>query len=399
MSSSETNLPKKNIAGRIIFCFVSIIVAIILVIVLVSVVMTRSQTDVPVVMGYSMFSVKTEGGYVPKGDMVICEIKSGKNMGGGQNVVYKDGYDTLNYAIIKTGRIESTESTDGEGFFKVTLDDTARSTNDIIGEISFAVPKLGAIIDFVKTPLGLICCVAIPLFLLLIFEVFNLIKLSKAQKLEENEMESNLPSYMRISEGEGGGLEELPPESINIGTQKPIRKPVVIDEAVAAQELVSGLNNKIIFEQQDEELELVEPRGAFQNITYKKPEPVKEDAHADSIYSTREWRLPVEQGTVLNAAENVATEVIPQEEKREFSATIGADTKNHFNIEGIDVRVVSDAIKLSLDNDTSSRDISITVTNDYTNVVVETKSAEINFAMFKDDADKEQKVIIQKKVK
>ena len=73
--------------------------------------------------------------------------------------------------------------------------------------------------------------------------------------------------------------------------------------------------------------------------------------------------------------------------------------RDRFQIEGIDVNVKPDALKLSLDENGKGRDISITVTNEYTNVTVGSDENEINFALFRDSGDDGQKVIIQRKNK
>lgn len=80
----------------------------------------------------------------------------------------------------------------------------------------------------------------------------------------------------------------------------------------------------------------------------------------------------------------------------EFSANVKTAGKDRFSIEGIDVKVKPDALRLTLED---GRDLSITVTKDYTHVAIDNDNCRMNFALFKDDVDSEQKVIIQRKMK
>ncbi len=380
MSSNEFDSKKKNGLGKISFYIISGIVGLFLAIILFATLMTRSSLQSPILFGHRFFCITTDG-YVNSGDFVVAKTKSPTQISAGEKIIYQDGYDTFKNPIITTGRITWFETTDNESFFKVSDEEEPRPIDNVMGEIAFSIPMFGSFILFIKTPIGLICCVAIPLFLLLIFEIVNLIKLSKNQKEEEDLLVGDLPSYMRI------GINE--------------KSTDVFGEEVSTQDIFEKVNNDYLFEQQDEKLEMVKPKGPFTSLSYKKPDIVETEVKANSIYSTREFQLPDVPKEIVEEKEPLteALAPLPETKTTDFSASINTDTTNNFTIEGIAVKVQSDAVKLSLGDDSKSRDISITVTRDYTNVVVESGEYEVNFALFKDDSDKEQKVIIQKKNK
>lgn len=96
---------------------------------------------------------------------------------------------------------------------------------------------------------------------------------------------------------------------------------------------------------------------------------------------------------------NRAKLALKRDEKSEFTAAVQSGGRDHFNIEGIDVKVKPNALRLNLDDEFNKRDVSITVTDEYTNVVVDGDEYQVNFALFKDAKDDEQKVVIQKKNK
>ncbi|MFZ2538320.1 MAG: hypothetical protein WAX04_05420 [Oscillospiraceae bacterium] len=383
MSSNEFASKKGTSLAKVFFYIILGIVALLLAIVLFTTVMTRSSAQPSTIFGYGFFTLTSDSldKNVKNGSLVITKEIAESALKVGDMVAYKDGYDPAKNIVINTNSIAEIETIDNTHSFKIIADETPRGATDVIGKAIFSIPMFGSFIVFIKTPLGLICCVAFPLFLLLIFEIINLIKLSRRQKIEDDFLEGDLPSYMQIDIDE--------------------KTTDVFGEMVSTEDILDRVSNDYLFEQQDEKLELVEPKGPFVSLSYKKPNIVEAEVKSNSIYSTREFKLSDSEKTIADVKEtppNVEV-ALPVTKTTDFSASINTDTTNNFMIEGIAVKVQSDAVKLSLGDDLKSRDISITVTKDYTSVVVESGGYEVNFALFKDETDKEQKVIIQKKNK
>lgn len=406
MSSNEITSAKTGGAGKILLYVISGIVVLILGFVLFATLMTNSSAQPPDFLGHRFFCMTTDG-YAPKGDFVVAKIVSEAEISAGENIVYQDGVDSQNNPLIMTGRIQGMETSENESFFTLSPEDKPRPITDVLGTVAFALPQLGSWVLFIKTPLGLICCVALPLFFLLIFEIINLIRLSKTQKEEDEQfLEGDLPSYMQIDD-------EEPAVALAVAAREAAPPPVT--------DVFGKLSHNDLFEQQNETLEVVEPQTPFRPLSYQKPVVAATQTAKSTLYSTKEFSIADVQKAAAAASPlkkpapptvtapkpepstvtspKLAPVVSPPSttNKAEFSTSMKSGVDNCFSIEGIGVRVKPDAVRLTLDNDVASRDISITVTKDYTNIVVESGDYQVDFAMLKADGDKEQKVIIQKK--
>lgn len=124
-------------------------------------------------------------------------------------------------------------------------------------------------------------------------------------------------------------------------------------------------------------------------LTYNKPDVVDTDEESNSLIITREFFIAELQPENVTKAHEYTRGV-------GFQANLNDYEKNNFNIDGIDVNVDSNNIQLAITEDGDS-DIFITVTEEFTNVVVNKENLETSFALFKDDEDEKNKVIIRKK--
>lgn len=276
----------------------------------------------------------------------------------------------------------------------------------ISGTIPVFVPYIGYAINFVATPFGLVCCVAIPLFILLVVEIINLIRLPKSLKEEEFEAEKEdgttksfnsvplEPQIMPISSDERF-------KPVPIGMQDTIASSVVKkQDSLSFEAKIEDINvisdaSKNLFEDVEQSVELIGGSPDIQNISYEKPKSVTEPDKSD-MQLTREYSITLPEQAPAKASEPAMRESVSQKHSGGFYADLKEKSPNRFQIDGIDVDVEPDGIKLSVDNVNQSRSISITVTKEYTNVVVGTAGNEVDFALFKDETDNEQKVIIRK---
>ena len=98
------------------------------------------------------------------------------------------GYDPDGKLFVNTHLIVGIEESGEERIFRTkgdnnnVEDDKLRTEDDILGKEIAALPTVGRFFAFIKQPIGLITCIAIPLVILLVFEIFNLIRLSKGSK-------------------------------------------------------------------------------------------------------------------------------------------------------------------------------------------------------------------------
>ena len=440
---------RRGRAGRIIFYVISSVLILLLVAVLCNVIMTRRNGQPPSVFGYSIFIVTTGSmePEMPPGAAILVRRTAPAELKVGDVITFREGRDDNGKLLVNTHRIVEITQEGGAYAFQTkgdnndAVDQKIRSESDLIGKALVVMPTLGKFFAFIKQPVGLAVCIAVPLLLLLIFEIVNLVRLSRHPAEEEDELEegeepdeeealaeeSFSPAVARrrtlAAEPAAPVTDPFPPRgrAAEIGTTGPFQLPrvVPIQPAAAAEKPgreepdrrpaavradPSGLGIgrpaagdygfHIRAEQEDIPLERVEPPAG--RVSYVKP-PVKFDPMLRRD-STQEFRLP-EREKPAPAAPAPAAPPKPRAEKPKFVADMVSQGRDQFQIEGIDVKVKPDALRLAIDADTKERDISITVTSEYTNVTVGTGENEVNFALFRDENDDGQKVIIQRKKK
>lgn len=151
--------------------------------------------------------------------------------------------------------------------------------------------------------------------------------------------------------------------------------------------------NENDYEYEEDEYELEyhdEQMDETMPLTYSKPDVVDTNEDSNSLIITREFFIAELQPENVTKAHEYNRGV-------GFQANLNDYEKNNFNIDGIDVNVDSNNIQLAITEDGGDSDIFITVTEEFTNVVVNKENLETSFALFKDDEDEKNKVIIRKK--
>ena len=470
MSAKERNPydpPKRKIRfGRILFYIVSLALIVLLVAILFNVIITRKSGEPPSVFGYSLFIVTTPSmqGTLDPGSAVLVHKVDPDTLAVGDIITFKEGYDPDGKLVVNTHRIVNIEEAGDERVFRTkgdnnnVEDDKIRTEEDILGKEIASLPAVGKFFAFIKQPIGLITCIAIPLLILLVFEVFNLIRLSKGSKknkeflddaphgsvfdedvlpaktkkraalFDEGPDDSSGDSYLVNSES-GAGESPIPygegssaSPRVAVPAAPPLVRPAwepnrqpIQSPRADLQGLVSGAafaktesaaangdryHLNIHAEPDNTPLENVSE--TFDGVSYIKPVASREAP----IYRTQEFnvREPVEQAPLHPMQTPVFDTETPPEtvfhsegNSADFAADLAVKGRDRFKIEGIAVNVKPDALKLSLDENSKGRDISITVTNEYTNVTVGSDENEVNFALFRDNGDDGQKVIIQRK--
>jgi len=398
-----------------------------------TVIFTRQSGEPPSLFGHSLFIVTTSsmGDSVPAGSAVIVRKTDINELKVKDIITFKDGYDQKQNLIINTHRVIRLNPID-TGLTVVTKGDNNniedskfRYSEDIIGKVVRIIPLLGGFLAFVKSPIGLMTFIAIPLLLLLILEVINLLMFYKNPK-EEIIPQTNQANLFGTHSGNPSSpsvKKQIPISTENVelinektidnldtniyNTQKPII-PIKNTNYVTKTIEVSDNENETseplgkITTIADDERVIQEP---IHKITTINDDEIQKPPHKITTITDDQGDLYKQIGTQPIVTIQDEQPVIISDEKittkadEEFQASIKTSGKDQFYIDGIDVKVQSNSIRLNLNENIKSRDISITVTDEYTNVIVDSKDYEVNFALFKDEADNEQKVIIQKKNK
>lgn len=380
--------------GRVLLTIVAVILAIAVVVLGFFIFMVKTEANIG--SFYMMTTDEATTDVLPSGSLVLMERVDPTiepSVSAGQDVVFVNGEgsifarttgsssadDTVTYIGVSGGQEYEFEHSRIRAVAKVYL------------------PYLGMIIDFICTPFGLIVCVAIPLFIYLVYEIIKLIRITRRGNEEEE------PAYMDI--------EALPQST---------PPPVVIGK----DNLLNGIGS--IIEQEDEELVPAKP--------IEKPKPELEFPKASPfLQETQEFQIPKVQAVAPQAAapragaaraattqavasRSVASQAVaPQtvsppaattqaaapQAAGEFKASVrppSGNTPNEFQIEGISVKVDDEGIKLNMDKAAESRDIAITITSDCASVKVGNERNEVNFALFK-EKDNDRKVVIRRKSK
>lgn len=184
--------------SQIIFYTISAVMISLLVLVLLAVIISNKNGEPPFLFDRSMLIVVSDSmkDTIPKGSIILIKRVDGATLNPGDIITFKDGYDDNNKTLINTHRITRKEQTQNGFVFSTKGDNNnledlkRRNENDILGKVEFIIPALGNFMTFVKSPMGLTCCIAVPLMILLFFEVFNLFKMSK-EKEPKNEQRAD----------------------------------------------------------------------------------------------------------------------------------------------------------------------------------------------------------------
>ena len=169
----------------------------------------------PSVMGYVFSSVQTDSmqGTINKGDFVVGKlIDDNTEIKVGDIVSFEDFYEgkkiTITHRVVEV-RTESdppTYITQGDN--EKYADDILRHHDSIHSVYKFRIPFLGGFIDFLKTPLGFILCLVLPLLSFIAWQAYKLVSLYlKSKKLElEEEAEKISKTKSELSEEEKNAI-------------------------------------------------------------------------------------------------------------------------------------------------------------------------------------------------
>lgn len=372
----------KTNVGKVLLTIFGTILGIIIALLLFLIFMVKSGADIS---GYYLTTVnQMSDNVLPSGSIVLLKKEPFYEPSAGEPVVYiaEAGNILVRITGIKTSNSEITEITAVAGNETYTF-----TPSNIRAYAVSYVPYLGGIIDFIVTPIGLICCVAVPLFILLVFEIINLIIVSRRPKKEED------PSYMNLDETAVLKHRSRPAAEVLAAPKRELSYSAE-PAAVNPPQMIGMTNITDIIEPVNEPLQMEMPPAKPAEPAEKKVKPF--------LHETQEFVIP-DKTPPVQPAPTQPTDVQPAAEtkKSPFSATVaspGSSASNEFVIEGIGIKVEENGIKLKMDRDIQEKDISITISQNSASVLIGTETSELNFAMIKAPGS-EKKVIIRRKSK
>lgn len=438
--------PKRIGVGRIIFYVIAVLILILLMLVLAQVVMTRKNGEPPRVFGYGIFLMTNDsmGETIREGEALLVQQLDGDDYRIGDVITYKEGVDAAGKIVIDSHRIVDVQWIDGERAFLTRADTESEGADakirmeaDVYGKVVRVMPWLGSFFTYLRTPFGLVTCVAVPLGVLLILEILNLTVFSRSRYEEEEEDETEEDGEEpRKKRRKGRNEEPSGEESPSTREWRPIGKPAHPLDETPKDSIIDTRRYTVT----QETVPLESPSAARPKTPFP-PSPIHAAGRTAVLSQTREFALspsekkparppvvhpeippleepaparqsaaPLTDTALVNEA--LSRQASPQPEpvppprpvspgpaegKADFLAQMASEGKDRFQIDGIDVQVRPDALKLVLPEKQKERDVSITVTEEYTNVTIGTQENEINFALFRDGEDGERKVIIRRK--
>jgi len=171
---------------------------------------TKDPYSVSRVMGYTPMSVQTDS-MKPTfcaGDMIIIKKCDPDQLEVGDIITFHAIIENQN--VLNTHRIEKIDDSTGVRVFTTKGDNNALSDKseivygDIVGEYVTKIPGLGKVMDFLKSSVGFLVCILLPMLAFFIYQVYNLIviasKYKKAVALEEAEEAAKLQPQNNANE-------------------------------------------------------------------------------------------------------------------------------------------------------------------------------------------------------
>ena len=192
--------------GSIVLDVLIVIVFIVSTLVVIATVTAKRENGQANVFGYTVNSVQTDSmkGSIDEGDLVVSKVITDANR---EEIVLEKGNIISFYTeledetkILITHRIVEIEeiggtlvyTTWGDNRESAPAPDAPLTIYEIQSVYQFKIPFAGKFIDFLRTPLGFIVCLVVPLLAFIAFQAYKLISLYlKAKKLELVEEANN----------------------------------------------------------------------------------------------------------------------------------------------------------------------------------------------------------------
>lgn len=180
-----------RLAGNV---FTAVIILIIVMSVYSMIQHRRNPSNIPTIFGYSTMSVLTGSmrPYLQPGDMIVDKTIRTEEVKAGDVVTYKVG------GSIVTHRVMEVIEEGGKLLFRTRGD--ANNTDDgnpiseehLIGKVIFRIPYGGYAARFVRSPIGLLFIIVIPVSIMLVVELKPILSGGKSKKGKETKSEDSI---------------------------------------------------------------------------------------------------------------------------------------------------------------------------------------------------------------
>ncbi len=189
--SSKTKRRKSSAAKNVLIFFIVFIVLEMIFVVGLSL-LFRNKDSTPGIAGYSFYVMQSDrmGDVVPKGSLVVASDGTPSKDKVNSAILCKD-VAGIGTSVFWLDSIETKEGEDGVTYnvFQKKDPDTkyAIKSSNIVGIASTYYKTAGKIISFVSSTIGMILCIAIPVFLLILIElIIAIVKHSSSDEYEDD---------------------------------------------------------------------------------------------------------------------------------------------------------------------------------------------------------------------
>ncbi len=140
-----------------------------------------SKTGVSSVFGKTINSVQSDSmkDVLFEGDLIIGDVYEGEALEKGQIITFRQlvgkTYILNTHRIVSVELVGETYLYQTQGDNEMAIDPGYRSATDIVAVYDFRIPGLGGFIDWVKTPVGFIVCVIIPIVAVILYEAYKIV--------------------------------------------------------------------------------------------------------------------------------------------------------------------------------------------------------------------------------
>lgn len=184
MAKSQYDQPLFYRIGKVLFYILLAIAIVILSVVSFHTIYFNNKGVPPKVFGYTVMVSESNSlkATVNSGDALLIKEVPMSSLKEGDIITVKASYNKIGLPVLDTQVFEEFVKVDDKEGMKTRTNegvvDAVRYESDLIGLVVAEDGTWGKVITFLKSPEGIIVCVAIPLLLLLVIQIINFIVLS-----------------------------------------------------------------------------------------------------------------------------------------------------------------------------------------------------------------------------
>lgn len=129
-------------------------------------------------------------GHIEVGDLIFIDPTEPDQLEAGDVIAFKEGDIVVTHRIVRT-------QTDDQGALQFITKGDANNVEDrspvnaedVVGILSRRIPKLGDVIVFTQTPLGMLICIGVPVLAFVIYDIIRRQKAANREKARDAELE------------------------------------------------------------------------------------------------------------------------------------------------------------------------------------------------------------------